>query len=422
MDKKNILIFAHYYHPDIASTGQLLKDMAEGMTEKFNVTVICAVPSYSGTISEKYSTQKYYFEELNGVKIIRVKVPPFTKANKLSRVKNIVAYYFNALGACRRAGSQDYIFALSQPPILGGMLGVAAKRMKRAKLIYCIQDFNPEQIIAVKYVGIPAVLKAAMALDKRSCRKSDLVVTVGRDLVETLERRFSGSKVPRHIMINNWIEEKKIYPLSFEDGRVNAFREQYGLKDKFVIMYSGNMGLYYDLEGLIKVMERFSAENLKTPDGREVIFAMVGDGTICNQLKEYATEHEIKNMVFAPYQAKQDIIYSLNAADVHWCVSAKGIKGVSCPSKAYGIMAVAKPAIGVLEEGSEIRGIIEDSGCGKCCEPGDYDAVSDILKWYITNAGTGELERMGEAGRKYLEEKLSEQASVNKYIDAIESL
>lgn len=78
-------------------------------------------------------------------------------------------------------------------------------------------------------------------------------------------------------------------------------------------------------------------------------------------------------MVFIPYQDKADLIYSLNAGDVHWCVNAKGIKGVSCPSKAYGIMAASKPILGVLESGSEVRCLIEDTHGGLCCEPGEYD-------------------------------------------------
>ena len=48
--KKRILIFAHYYAPDTASTGQILKDLAEGMKEEFDVTVICVVPSYDGKV------------------------------------------------------------------------------------------------------------------------------------------------------------------------------------------------------------------------------------------------------------------------------------------------------------------------------------------------------------------------------------
>ena len=95
--KKNLLIYAHYYIPDTASTGQILRELAEGMLDRFNITVICVVPSYLGTVEEKYKTQKYYFEEINGVKILRIRVPEFSKANKISRVKNILAYFFGAM-------------------------------------------------------------------------------------------------------------------------------------------------------------------------------------------------------------------------------------------------------------------------------------------------------------------------------------
>ena len=60
MAKKKLLIYAHYYIPDTASTGQILRELAEGMLDKFDITVICVVPSYLGTIEDKYKTQKYY--------------------------------------------------------------------------------------------------------------------------------------------------------------------------------------------------------------------------------------------------------------------------------------------------------------------------------------------------------------------------
>ena len=55
--KKKLLIYAHYYAPDVASTGQILQDQAEGMKDDFDVTVICTVPSYTGKIDEKYKEQ-----------------------------------------------------------------------------------------------------------------------------------------------------------------------------------------------------------------------------------------------------------------------------------------------------------------------------------------------------------------------------
>ena len=87
------------------------------------------------------------------------------------------------------------------------------------------------------------------------------------------------------------------------------------------------------------------------------------------------------NVIFIPYQNKINLIYSLNAGDVHWCVNAKGIKGVSCPSKAYGIMSVAKPIIGVLEEGKRFVDLLKNAIA--------VSAVNQVttLRWRILFAG-----------------------------------
>ncbi len=423
--KRKMLIYAHYYAPDVASTGQLLQDMAEGMADEFDVTVICTVPSYSGKIAPEYREKKFYYEKLNGVNIIRIPVPEFTKASKLSRIKNLLAYYFGAKKATKLVGKQDYIFTISQPPILGGMLGVYGKKKLISTengtpiLVYCIQDFNPEQIIATGYVKIKSVLRFARWMDKRSCNKSDLVVTVGRDLEQTLKNRFSHGNIPKHAIINNWVDENEIYPLSHDEEGVKKFNETYGLSNKFVIMYSGNMGLYYDLEGVIKVVEKF--KGARTSDGREVVFAFVGAGAVLNLLTKYKEDHNLDNVVFIPYQDKDKLIYSLNAADVHWCVNAKGIKGVSCPSKFYGIAGVGKPVLGVLEHGSEIEMLIREIGCGKISEPGDYLAMEENLRWFINEADSPELIDMGKRAHEYLLKHLTKNISIQKYIKVIKS-
>ena len=421
MAKKKLLIFAHYYYPDIASTGQILKDQAEGMLSEFDVTVICVVPSYGGTIEDRYKAQKYYFENINNVKVIRVSVPEFTKANRISRIKNIVAYFFGALGASHKAGKQDYVFTISQPPILGGLLGVLGKWQKHAKMIYCIQDFNPEQVMAVNYSKNKLVLWAMMAVDKFSCKHSDLIITVGRDLVETLKNRFKGKKIPKYVMINNWINEKEIYPLEADHEKVMAFRKVYGLENKFVIMYSGNIGLYYDLENLLKVIEKFKS-GIKAADEREVAFVFVGAGAVLDKLILYKSEHHMDNVIFIPYQDKANLIYSLNAGDVHWVVNSKGIKGVSCPSKFYGCASGGRPILGVLEKGSEVRMLIEEIGCGLVCEPEEYGKVEENIRWFIDNAGSEKIVKMGQKGRTYLEKYLTKDVSIQKYIDAIKSL
>ena len=141
--KKNLLIYAHYYVPDTASTGQLIQELSEGMSSQFNITIICVVPSYLGIIEEKYKTKRYYEEDINGIKVWRLRVPEFSKSNKMSRVRNILSYFFGSIHATLKVGKMDYILAISQPPILGGLLGVWGKWIKHAKFIYNIHDFSP---------------------------------------------------------------------------------------------------------------------------------------------------------------------------------------------------------------------------------------------------------------------------------------
>ena len=85
-------------------------------------------------------------------------------------------------------------------------------------------------------------------------------------------------------------------------------------------------------------------------------------------------------------------------------------------------MAAGKPILGVLEDGTEVRSLIEECGCGRCCEPGDYAAVGELIRWYINNSDPAYLEKMGMNGRNYLEKYLTKDVSIKKYSEAIKNL
>lgn len=411
--KKNLLIYAHYYYPDVASTGQILTELAEGLNDAFHITVICTVPSYTGKIEQHYRKHKYFYENINGVDVLRIRVPEFRKNFAPSRIYNIGMYFISAIAATFRVEHQDYIFTISQPPVLGGLLGVIGKKIKHAKSIYNIQDFNPEQVEAVEFTGNKLILRTMMELDKFSCRQADKVIVVGRDMIQTLEKRF-GENMPPYAYINNWINEKEIVPLTPENKQVAAFKQKYGLEGKFVIMYSGNVGLYYDLVNIMKIIAKYR-------DDEHVVFAFIGEGSVLEELEKYKRQNQLDNVCFIPYQDKEKLVYSLNAGDVHFVMNAKGIKGVSVPSKLYGVMAAGKPVLGILEEGSEARLIIEEAKCGISVDPGDYEAIEGLITRYIQmkNENSAELQQMGMAGRSFLEEHLTKEVSIDKYRDEI---
>ena len=244
--KKRLLVYAHYFYADVASTGQILTELCEGLCNDFEITVICVVPNYDGKVDEKYKKKRMFIEKLGNIRVLRVRVPEFDKKDKISRIKNILAYFINASFATFKVGKQDIVFSVSQPPILGGVLGVIGKFIKRAKFIYNIQDFNPEQTMAVGYSKNKFILNMAMRVDKFSCKRANKVIVVGRDMQETLRNRFNNKRVPNNVFINNWIDEKVIYPLPDNNENVLAFKSKYGLENKTVVMYSGNIGLYYE--------------------------------------------------------------------------------------------------------------------------------------------------------------------------------
>lgn len=403
-NKKKILFVINYFYPDVASTAQIMTELTSKIQNDFDITVIAAQPGYAG---ERKSVNKLFEKDyLESIKVIRIKLPEVDKNSKLSRIRYILSYFVLANIALLKEKKTDVIYTISQPPILGGLIGSIGKFFKRSKHVYNIHDFNPEQAAAVAYTNNHFVFKIAKFIDNINCRYADHIVMVGQDMGETLAKRFNGKNVPAYSVVNNWTDEDEILPLDKRHPIVSDFLRQHGLEDKFIVAYSGNIGLYYDLENIIQVAEKFK----EVPD---LVFLFIGEGAVKKKMQRFVEEHKLSNVLFLPYQPKEFIRYSLNAADIHLVVNQKGIKGVSVPSKIYGVMAAGKPILGVLEQGSEAERLISESRSGIVVEPHDYEGISDAIS-YFYGMSPEELENMGMRGRQYLEKHLTKETSINK--------
>ena len=78
-------------------------------------------------------------------------------------------------------------------------------------------------------------------------------------------------------------------------------------------------------------------------------------------------------------------------------------------------MAAGKPVLGILEEGSEARLIIEEAKCGISVLPGDYEAIEHLIRYFISKKNSKEQKEMGIAGREYLAKYLTKEVSIEKY-------
>ncbi|MGE6754757.1 glycosyltransferase family 4 protein [Rossellomorea sp. NPDC071047] len=408
-NRKKIVFVINYFYPDYASTGQLMTELCRNLQKDFDITVIAAQPGYAGEYTKK--TKVIEEDYLENIKIIRLSLPEVDKTSKLSRVKYIFSYFFLANITLVKEKNIDAIYTISQPPVLGGLIGTIGKFFKRSKHIYNIQDFNPEQAMAVSYTNKQIIFNWAKKIDKLNCSYSDCVIVVGNDMKQTLEKRFEDKSVPNHVVINNWTDEDEIKPIFKKDPIINKFLLENGLGNKFIVMYSGNIGLYYDLENIIKISQHFK-------EYEDLAFVFIGEGAVKSEMQSYIEENTIKNVHFLPYQPKEFIKYSLNAADVHLVVNQKGIKGVSVPSKIYGVMAAGKPILGVLEKDSEAEILISESNSGHVVEPQDYEGIINKVEHFY-QMDKEELNNLGNNGRNYLDKYLKRDISINKYRETL---
>lgn len=409
--KRKLLFILDTFYPEYASTGQLMTELCQHLQEDYDITVIVGIPKYGIEMDEKYLKGTFHFEKFENINIVRVRTPQVNKTSKVSRLLYMVGHFINALRATFKVDRPDLIYVISQPPIVGGYLGRLTKLLRGGKLIYNIQDFNPEQIEAVGYNKFQFINNIARWLDNRTIKKSDKVIVVGRDMAHTLTGRHKNFNEDKLTIINNWIHEDQVRPCEMTcDRECNKYIEKYNTSDKFTIMYSGNIGLYYDLENIIKVIADF--KNYK-----DLQFVFVGDGAQRKNLETYCKSNELSNVKFYDYVSKDEVQCSLNAADVHFVTNQKGIKGVSVPSKIYGVLAVGKAVLGVLEEESEAQMIIKDSKCGRSVEPQDYKGIKELIQWFYDNKE--EARNMGTNGRNYLDENLKMINSLDKYKEII---
>ncbi|AZB44997.1 glycosyltransferase WbuB [Bacillus sp. FJAT-42376] len=386
-----------------------MTELCKHLQSDFDITVIAAQPGYAG--QRKIVNQVFEKDYLENIKIIRIRLPEVDKTSKVSRIKYIFSYFLLAILALLKERDVNVIYTISQPPVLGGLIGTVGKFLKRSKHIYNVQDFNPEQAAAIGYTNKEFIYKIAKKIDMWNCKFSDKIIVVGNDMSETLKSRFSGKKVPNYVVINNWTNEKEIIPLEKTDSNIQQFLEQNGLKEKFIVMYSGNIGLYYDLENIIRITEHFI-------EYKNLAFVFIGEGAVKKEMQTFVQQKNVSNVYFLPYQPKEFIKYSLNAADVHLVVNQKGIKGVSVPSKIYGVMGAGKPILGVLEQGSEAQMLISKSNCGLVVEPKEYIKIIETIQ-NLYNMDSEKLKKLGRNGRDYLDQHLKREISINKYREVL---
>ena len=240
---------------------------------------------------------------------------------------------------------------------------------------------------------------------ERFCyHRADAITVLSDDLRENLGRKVELEKV--HV-IPNFVDTESIQPSQTE----NAYRREFGLEGKTVVMYAGNVGLSQSLELLLEAAVALSYE----PD---LVFVINGQGAAREDLQRKA--RGMTNVVFVDAQPLDRLPEVLAAADIHLVPLKRGLAAASVPSKTYSILAAGRPLIASVDAGSEITRLIDRSGAGISVAPEDGEALTKAIRRLLDSPD--EAGAMGASGRSFIEGWASPAAVAEAYEQLFRSL
>jgi glycosyltransferase involved in cell wall biosynthesis len=266
-----------------------------------------------------------------------------------------------------------------------------------------LQDLYPE--VAVQ-LGVPLMKgplgQVLFRLRDVSLRAAAANVVVSQRMAEKVRSRGIASE--RIHVIHNWCNDEEICPIHSID---NPLRQRWGLEDKFVVGYSGNLGRAHEFDTVLAAAARLANDS-------RVVFLVIGGGHRFRELARCVKERTLDHLFrFIPYQERALLRYSLAVPDVHWISLKPELEGIVMPSKFYGIVAAGRPVIAITAKDGELAHLVRQHDCGFVIEPGNADALADALMHLSTD--TKCLAAMGLRARKMLEAHFARQHAFEQW-------
>jgi glycosyltransferase involved in cell wall biosynthesis len=187
--------------------------------------------------------------------------------------------------------------------------------------------------------------------------------------------------------VPNWADTQRVCPIK----RNNRFRLRHGLQDRFVVMYSGNLGLTQRLDRVLAAAHRLR-------DRADIVFVFVGDGASRDRLVQESTALRLPNVHFYGYQPKKQLADTLSAADVHLVPLAPELVSCLMPSKLYGILASGTPVLAMAPKECELARIVQRHDVGMVIPPHDPAGLAEAIR--RCRAAPDRLAQMGRAARR----------------------
>ncbi len=209
------------------------------------------------------------------------------------------------------------------------------------KFSMIIWDVYPDIFKITGMQDTHPIYKVWAFLNKKSFKKAYRLFTISEKMAELLEQYVNRDKIIVQPIWSIFQENQKI------DKQNNKFIKHHDLEHKFIVQYSGNIGLTHNVEVLVDI-----AELLK--NNTQIVFQIIGRGPRKEHLKQLVSEKKLPNCMFLPFQSDEMFPYSLSAADLGVVILDEKTSKGSVPSKSFNLMSYGIPSLYIASEDSQL--------------------------------------------------------------------
>ena len=404
-------IFVPHFAPDNAPTGAVMTAIVGGLVEiGHEVEIVTSLPWYRETkIEAGWAGKLARIEKTDWGQIRRLHPFPADKANIPARA--LAFGGFTGLAAAYGAASKfpaDAVLAMS-PPITLGYAGWCSAKRRGVPFVFNIQDVFPDVAIELGVLKGKQAIRFFQAMERNLYNLSDAVTVLSDDLADNVRAKIApgGSKVR---IIPNFVDTEAIKATPAGDP-TNSYRQEFGLLDKTVVMYAGNVGFSQSLELMLEAARSLA-------DRLDVMFVINGNGS--GRAAFEADAADLPNITFVDYQPVERLPEVLAAADVHLVPLKRGLARSSVPSKFYSILAASRPVLASVDPGTELANLIESTDCGIAVEPENSAAFTAALAKLLDDPAM--RKSAGESGRAFVESWISPLGVAEQYSALFEEL
>ena len=341
-------------------------------------------------------------ELIDNVRVHRIWTTRFGRQNLVGRAVDYLSFYLSAaIILLRMTKRNDVIVSKTDPPLISTIAALVGW-LKSARLINWLQDLFPEvaRAIGVNFVNGRLFL-FLKSMRNRTLMSAHRNVALGDLMAERL--RKEGIPEDKIVVVHNWADGEQIKPI---ERTQNSLRYEWGLSNKFVVGYSGNLGRGHEFSTVLD-----AAVLLK--DDPDIVFLFIGGGAQLRSVQSQCERLKLSNIVFKPYQPREKLAESLSVSDIHLVTLRPRLEGLMVPSKFYGIAASGRPAIFIGDVNGEIASILESYNCGFTCKEGESKNLALLIRKLKIDPSS--LYQMQDHARRLFEQKFTLRSALKQW-------